>query len=244
MKKFFAFLMVAALVLSMAGCGEDVNAKSAGTMTFAQYDAANLDSEVTIEGYLQAKQKFNAEYGNTSLYIQDGEGAYFVYRIACDQAKYDSWKVGSKVKVTGFKAEWSGEVEIADASSIEVLKGEKIFDAKDVTSLLGSADLVKDQNKKVVFKGMTVEASKNSDGQDVAFLYNWDGSGEEGSDLYFNVSVNGKTYNFCVETDLCGKDTDVYKAVKNLKIGDKVDVEGFLYWYNGANPHVTSVKVK
>ena len=38
-------------------------------------------------------------------------------------------------------------------------------------------------------------------------------------------------------------DTDVYKAVKNLKVGDTIDLEGFLYWYNGVNPHITSVKV-
>ena len=38
--------------------------------------------------------------------------------------------------------------------------------------------------------------------------------------------------------------TDVYTTVTNLKVGDVIDVEGFLYWYNGAQPHVTSVTVK
>ena len=52
----------------------------------------------------------------------------------------------------------------------------------------------------------------------------------------------GKTYTFTVESYLCGKDSEVYKAVKALKVGDKIDMEGFLYWYNGANPHITSVK--
>ena len=53
--------------------------------------------------------------------------------------------------------------------------------------------------------------------------------------------MNGASYSFTVESDLCGVDSDVYKAVKNLKIGDKIDMEGFLYWYNGVNPHITSV---
>ena len=44
-----------------------------------------------------------------------------------------------------------------------------------------------------------------------------------------------------VRPDLCGADSDVYKAVKELKIGDKIDMEGFLYWYEGVNPHITSV---
>ena len=27
-----------------------------------------------------------------------------------------------------------------------------------------------------------------------------------------------------------------------IKVGDVIDVEGFLYWYNGVNTHITSVK--
>jgi hypothetical protein len=36
---------------------------------------------------------------------------------------------------------------------------------------------------------------------------------------------------------------DTYAAVEALKVGDVIDVEGFLYWYNGAQPHVTNVTV-
>ena len=74
-----------------------------------------------------------------------------------------------------------------------------------------------------------------------AFLYNWDGSGTEGDDLYFNVSLNGQKYTFTVESYLCGPDTDVYKAIQDLHIGDVIDMEGFLYWYEGPNPHITAV---
>ena len=86
---------------------------------------------------------------------------------------------------------------------------------------------------------MTVEASNDAG---AAFLYSYDGSGSQGDDLYFKVSVNGQTYTFTVESYLTGADTEVYKAVEGLKVGDKVDMEGFLYWYNGVNPHITSVK--
>ncbi|MBP5781453.1 MAG: hypothetical protein J6X34_09505, partial [Clostridia bacterium] len=120
--------------------------------------------------------------------------------------------------------------------------GKYIAKATDVTALLGKDELINKMNQFVAFKGMTVEASKDADGNDVAFLYKWNGTGSEGDDLYFNVSVDGKTYTFTVESYLCGKDTDVYKAVQALKIGDKIDLEGFLYWYNGVNPHITSVK--
>lgn len=115
-------------------------------------------------------------------------------------------------------------------------------EAEDVTALLSSDELINHQNKFVSFKGMTVEAAGQDDaGNDVAFLYNWDGSGQDGDDLYFNVSLDGNTYTFTVESYLRDKTTDVYAAVKNLNIGDKIDMEGFLYWYEGVNPHITSV---
>ena len=91
---------------------------------------------------------------------------------------------------------------------------------------------------------MTVEAAgQDESGNDVAFLYNWDGSGTEGDDLYFNASYNGETYTFTIESYLCDSSTDVYSAVKNLQVGQTIDMEGFLYWYEGVNPHITSVTV-
>ena len=114
-----------------------------------------------------------------------------------------------------------------------------IAEPVDVTALLGTDELIEKQNQFVAFKGMTVEA-KNDDG--AAFLYGWDGSGEEGSDLYFDVSLNGAKYTFTVESYLRGPGTDVYEAVKALNVGDVIDMEGFLYWYEGVNPHITAVK--
>ena len=138
----------------------------------------------------------------------------------------------------------SGEVEIIDAT-FEIEDGNYVAKAEDVTSLLGTDELINHQNKFVAFKGMTVEAAgQDAEGNDVAFLYSWDGSGQDGDDLYFNVSLNGETYTFTVESYLCDNTTDVYNAVKSLNIGDTVDMEGFLYWYEGVNPHITSVSVK
>ena len=54
---------------------------------------------------------------------------------------------------------------------------------------------------------------------------------------------DGETYQFLVESYLCDSSTDVYKAVEALKIGQTIDCEGFLYWYEGVNPHITSVTV-
>lgn len=216
---------------------EDVLAKGEGVMSYEDFAAAELDDEVVIEGYLQAKQAYSEQYGNTSLYLQDGKGGYFVYRIACTKDEYETLEIGRKLKITGFKAEWSGEVEITDAS-FELERGEYLFRAEDVTALLGTEELIEKQNLLVSIKGATVSESEGG----AAWLYGWDGSGEEGSDLYFNVEIDGKPYTFLVESDLCGPGTEVYEKVKTLEVGDTVNLTGFLYWYEGPNPHIITVR--
>lgn len=161
--------------------------------------------------------------------------------MACSEEDYAKLEKGTKIKVTGYKAEWCGEVEIMDAT-FEIEEGSFVAEALDVTSMLGTDELIKHQNEFVSFKGMTVAAAgQDENGNDVAYLYKYDGSGQDGDDLYFNVTLGENTYTFTVESYLCDNTTDVYNAVKNLSIGDKIDMEGFLYWYEGVNPHITSV---
>ena len=220
---------------------ESQETKSEGVMTYAEYMDAEIDSEVVIETYVQAKQSWWED--KATVYTQDRDGAYFLYDMACSEEDYEKLVPGTKIKVTGYKAEWSGEVEIMDAT-FEFVEGgdEYVAPITDATALLGTDELIKHQNKFVEFKGMTVEAAGQDDeGNDVAYLYNWDGSGSEGDDLYFNVSLDGETYSFLIESYLCDSSSDVYKAAQALEIGDVIDMEGFLYWYEGVNPHITSV---
>lgn len=262
MKKLLVLMMSVAMTLAIAGCGSSKDAdsgkesgtqdngssavveKSEGVMTYAEYMAAQLDTQVVIETYVQAKQSWwtdsNSGVSQATFYTQDRDGAYFIYNMPCSEEDYNKMTPGTKIKVTGYKSEWSGEVEITDAT-YEIMEGDTFLaEPLDVTAMLGTDDLIKHQNEFVSFKGMTVEDAGNG----TAYMYNWDGSGSDGDDLYFNVSVNGATYTFLVESYLCDKSTEVYSAVKNLNIGDTVDLEGYLYWYDGVNPHITSVTVK
>ena len=219
---------------------------AAGTvMSYDEYMAADLDTEVTIEAYVQAKQAYYAEQQTATVYLQDQDGAYFAYDMACSEEDYDLLTPGTLIRVTGYKSEWSGEIEIMDGS-FEFVEGGDTFVAEpaDMTELLGTDELIDHQNEFVSFTGLTVAASTiEGDDTEYAFLYNYDGSGSEGDDLYFNVSYNGETYTFVVESYLCDNTTDVYNAVKNLEVGQTIDCEGFLYWYEGVNPHITSVTV-
>ena len=269
MKKILSVLMALGMAFSLAACAGSTSSSSEASSTepeatpaaesevatseaaasgtvlsHEEYVAAANETEVTIEAYVQAKQIWNQEESTTSLYLQDQDGAYFVYGVACSQEDYDKLTEGTCIRVTGFKSEWSGEVEIVDGT-FEFVDGADTFVAEplDVTDLLGTDELIDHQNELVAFKGLTVEPSTDGNGNEAAFLYKDNGSGTDGDDLYFNVSSNGQTYTFTVESYLCDNTTDVYNAVKNLQIGQTIDAEGFLYWYEGANPHITSVTV-
>ena len=238
MKKSTLVLALAAAGIAALSVNAFAQEKSEGVMTYEEYVEAELDTEVVVETYVQAKQSWWED--KATVYTQDEDGAYFLYQMECSEEDFEKLVEGQKIKVTGYKSEWSGEVEIVDAT-FEFEEGSFIAQPEDLTDLLGKDELIGHQNEKAAFKGVTIEASKDADGNEAAFLYNYDGSGQEGDDLYFNGSVNGETYSFAVESYLCDATTDVYKAVTELKIGDVVDLEGFLYWYEGPNPHITAV---
>ena len=221
-------------------------AESAPVMSYDEYMAAEVDDAVTIQAYVQAKQSYYAEQGTATVYLQDQDGGYFAYDMACTQEDYDAMVEGTKIQVSGFKAEWSGEIEIMDGQLDEIIADDTfVAEAFDATSLLGTEELEEHQNEKVSFTGLTVAPSKDANGNETAFLYNYDGSGTQGDDVYFNVTVGDseEVYSFLVESYLCGSDTEVYKAVEALEVGQTIDCEGFLYWYEGANPHITSLTV-
>ena len=219
---------------------DGTEAAAVEVMTHEEYLAAAIDDQVCVETYVQATQSWWED--KITVYCQSPEGAVFAYDMACSEEDAAKLVPGTKIRITGYKAEWSGEVEIMDGTFEFVEGGDTyIAEALDVTDLLGTDELIDHQNEFVTFTGLTVEHSTDANGNEAAFLYSWDGSGSQGDDLYFNVSVNGETYNFCVESYLRGADTDVYKAVEALQVGDVINAEGFLYWYEGVNPHITSV---
>ena len=233
MKKIIALVLTLALAL----CASLALAEEAAVMTHEEYVAAELDTAVTVETYVQDTQSW---WDNKiTVYAQSEDGAYFIYNMACSEEDAAKLVPGTKIKVTGYKAEWAGEVEITDAT-FEILEADPfVAEPVDVTELLGTDELIAHQNELVSFAGLTIEAY---DENGAAFAYK--NENDKTDDLYFKASLNGQTYDFCVEFYLRGQDSDVYKAVEGLKVGDTVDMVGYLYWYEGANPHIINVTVK
>ncbi|MBQ7293923.1 MAG: hypothetical protein IJW79_09315 [Clostridia bacterium] len=244
MKKILALALAALMLFALVACGEqkvpetdippvvtdapETPDDGVKVMTYAEYIAAEVDAPVVIEAYVQATQSW---WDNKiTVYTQDADGAYFIYEMVCSEEDSAKLVPGTKIRVTGFKTEWSGEVEVASGATFEIVEGAEPFiaEAFDATALLGTDDLIKHQNELAIFKGMTI----------VSIEYK---NGEPGDDIYVKLSKDGAEYDFCVERYLTGPETDVYKAFAELKAGDVVDVTGFIYWYNAVNTHITAV---
>ena len=250
MKKLLALSIALVLVVALAACkGETTTTqntttkpnvttttKSDSVMSYQEFAAAELESKVCVEAYVQAHQSWwdNNGKGVVSVYLQDENGGYFAYNLESTEANAALLTAGKKIKITGYKAEWAGEVEIIDATYEFVGDEDDTFvaTATDVTNKLGTDQIANYKNQLV--KVVDAKVTK-------AALYKWDGSGAEGDDLYYEIQVGEAKYTFVVESYLCDKNTDVYKAVKALKVGDEVTVEGFAYWYNGIQLHTTKV---
>ena len=248
MKKMLAILLVLAMVLAFAGCSKPAETPGASTgaaseptstgtteaktqaMTHKEYMDAKMDATVTVVTYVQATQSW---WDNKiTAYCQSQDGAYFAYEMACSEEDAAKLVPGTKIEISGVKGEWDGEIEIMDGVFKFVEGGDTyIAEAFDATALLGKDELVDHQNEKVAFKGLTVDKIEYK-------------NDEPGDDIYVTLTLDGASYNFCVERYLTDPDSDVYKTVGTLKAGDVVDVEGFLYWYQGANPHITAITVK
>lgn len=257
MKKIIAMLLALSMILAFAGCAKTEEApatteavveteaaevvteavevepeaaeETAAVMTHDEFVAAELDSKVVIETYVQGHQSW---WDNkVTVYCQSEDGAYFLYELACTEEDAAKLVPGTKIQVTGYKGEWAGEVEVMDGTFTFVEDGDTyIAEALDVTDLLGTDELIDHQNEFVTFNGLSV----------VGIEYK---NGEPGDDIYVTLSKDGEEYSFCVEAYLTGPDSDVYAAVGALNAGDTVNVEGFLYWYEGANTHITAVSV-
>ena len=258
MKKLIAMLLALAMMLCVVACApaETPNdnptapsqrpnnvtpPSSESVMTYAEYLAAAQDEAVEIEAYVQATQSW---YNNAiKIYAQDPNGCYFAFDVPCTEEQAAKLLPGTKINIKGYKAYWDGMPEIAAKDAVLTIVddgGYYIAPATDLTDLLGKIELLDKVGMLGAFKGMTI----------ASISYKND---EPGDDIYVKVTLGENTYDFCVERWLTGPDTEVYKAFADLKAGDKVDIEGFVYWWDadvvgvpsenamGINTHIVKI---
>lgn len=199
-------------------------------MDYYAYDEADLGDLVVVEAYVQATQSWWSN--KITVYLADADGAYFAYEMACTQEDAAKLTPGTKIRIIGTKGEWAGEVEIMDCTFTFIEDADTyIAEPKDLTDMLGDDDLINYQNQLAKFTDMTIKSVEYK-------------NGTPGDDIYVTLTKGGVDYSFCVEYYLNGSDAAFYGQFATLVAGDVVDVEGFVYWYNGINTHITKITKK
>ena len=178
MKKIIALLLAVMMVASLAACGtvEPSNTTTNGNvtpttskpttdpqpnkvLTHEEYLATEEGMTVTVEFYVQATQSWWND--KITIYGQTEEGGYYAYETVCSQEDAAKLVPGTKIRVTGERTSWEGEIEVKGGTIEFVEDGDtKIFEAMDVTEYLGTEELVNYQNMKVAFTNMEIKIGR------------------------------------------------------------------------------------
>jgi len=199
-------------------------------MSYDEYVAAELDSEVILDVYVQATQSW---WDNKiTVYAADENGGYFIYNMACTEEEAALLVPGTEILVDGYKSEWAGEVEVAEGATFAFVEDGDTYvaDMVDVNEIWGTDAIADYMNQKIYLSDMVVSA--------VSYKNN-----EPGDDIYVNFVKDDVEYYFCLEYYLNGSDEELYDLVGNLEVGQVCDVAAYLYWYEGPNPHITGIRV-
>ena len=124
MKKLIATLLALVMICSLVGCGTTSSGNNTtaattqatteattaddGIMSYEEYMAAEMESEVTVTCYVQAAQGWwyssDAGHGVITVYAQDKDGAYFLYDMECAEEDASKLVPGTLIEVTGVKS--------------------------------------------------------------------------------------------------------------------------------------------
>lgn len=145
----------------------------------------------------------------------------------------------------------AAETEAAAATEEKAPEADaEASDLEDVTELLGTEELAKYKDQKVRFTGLHSVDIEDVGGDLIRFLYNAEGTGDTGDDLYFcmvregEVMEEGHGHLFIVKADLCGPETETYQTIEELGEEAVVDMEGIISEVDGKIvPAITKITV-
>lgn len=225
---------------ALASCGTQSKA-----LSHADFIKAEVGTEVSVQGYIQDRCTWYN--GAASFYFQDSNGGYYVYNLACTEDEYkNTLTVGADLFVTSQKAEWRGEVEVDYTKVTENAKWEiaskstKVYPATKVADI-ATATLDKYKNTKVATGELEVTKAPFTSWEDYSL------TPAAGADVYFAVKDSaGNELTFVVEAYLEDSQygSATYTAVTELAVGDKVELEGFVYYYDAPQMQVTKCTKK
>lgn len=204
---------------------------------YSFYDNASKGESYNLSGWVLALEAYNTQYSSASIYLLDEslEGAYYCYSVKMSVDFYNGLKIGSPVTVSATSTVYSGLIETKQSGSIIANKDlaakteAEMLAAKDISDIFITADTKKityAQSSYVKLTHMKVTKISGVKLDSTSITHS-----------FITLERNGETVSVALNKNLMALDSQTAKdldaEVKKLKVGDYVDVEGLVGWYNG-----------
>ena len=208
---------VDALDLSMEKTQAEIDAMN--PMTYEEYAAAESGDAIVIQGYITHPHDYSSSYAQGSVWLQDDNGGYYVYRVKVNsQREWDTYfKEGNKIAIKGKKSPFNGWDEVGSGSTYYYIKDAepKKYDFEDVTSLWGGLKPNSKEAQAVQNKKVTVTAKVASIDE-----YN-------SEEMKVGLTVNGQTgYGAFFKDSYLGALPENY--LSDLEVGYTIKIEGIV----------------
>ena len=242
MKKILFGLFSLLLIFGLFSCSlsfEEVEEEISdeGYMTYAEFKAAEVGAEVKIAGYIQYAEDW---WDNKqTIYVIDKEGnGYFLYEVPVSELESAFVIVGSKVHVTGKKAEWKDQVEVVDITDLQIYGNDNYTHTPvDVTATLTNANAKADFANQLVKIRATL-GNRGTEEAPLPYTIEWDNSADYGNkDIYINFSTALDNFTIIGRRYFGGTgEGSIYKTLSQLTandIGQTFTITFFVYMYDG-----------
>ena len=207
-------------------------------------DDLKKGTPIVLTAYIQY---FEYDGKTVDIFMQDEDGGYFTYGLTVTEDEYNAFNnhLYKEITILGEKDKVNGFFELSSISEwyFSNPKGDREFRATpyDITSIVTDYDAMSTHQGELITLDCTVELCRDEENNPCAFLYKYNGTGRAGDDLYIHITEKSGI-ELVVETDVFKDGSELYEYVENnLQVGDKITVVGYLWWYNGPQPHIISL---
>lgn len=204
---------------------------------YSFYDNASKGESYNLSGWILALEAYSTQYNSASIYLLDEslEGAYYCYSVKMSVDFYNGLKIGSPVTVSVTSTVYNGLIETKSSGSIVANKDlaakteAEMLAAKDISNIFITAD-----SKKITYAQSSYAKLTHMKVTKISGV-KLDSTSTTHS--FITLERNGETVSVALNKNLMALDSQAAKdldaEVKKLKVGDYVDVEGLVGWYNG-----------
>lgn len=210
------------------------------------YDNPGNGENFAFNGYVLSKFGYSEKYGNGNLYVmnEDKTGTYYVYRASMTKEEFDGLKLGDPVAVsecpsTTYKGLIESSKAVVKPIDYTVPTNLQPIDVAALVPTPVDNEFIT-QNKELVYYQNTYASLT---GWKITKMGSASATGTSTTQTMLTLEKNGFETTVAINKDIVPLDstaaTTLFETVRGLKVGDFVDIKGFVSVYNDYQMLVT-----